>query len=187
MCHYSCKSVLQTVQGKKLSWNPSDFLTSWGEIWNRNQQILVAGWNELKWCVPTIWYNIYMWLFDQFLCVCGPVIAVLGTERICFVEADQWKNSWFLCRVIFGPVSAWYQTSVSHMMYYITVHSAGHPLCFTHCLCWTTIHSCWQAVHALRSQLTLFFWSFQFHNQSFKTELPITIGCPTPHLLNGTY
>ena len=74
-----------------------------------------------------------MWLFDQFFCVCGPAIGVPGTERerICFVEADQWKNSWFLCRVIFGPVSAWYQTSVSQLMCCFSTHSDSYTLFHT--------------------------------------------------------
>ena len=72
-----------------------------------------------------------MWLFDQFLCVCGPVIGVSGTERICFVEADQWKNSWFLCRVISGPVSAWYQTSLSQLMCCFSTHSGSYTLFHT--------------------------------------------------------
>ena len=69
-----------------------------------------------------------MWLFDHFLCVCGPVIGLPSTERICFVEADPWKNSWFLCRVISGPVSAWYQTSVSQLMCCFAVHSGSYTL-----------------------------------------------------------
>ena len=128
-----------------------------------------------------------MWLFDQFLCVCGPVIAVLGTERICFVEADQWKNSWFLCRVIFGPVSAWYQTSVSHMMYYITVHSGASTLFHT------------LSMLDNDSQLLASRPCFEITIDAFLLILSIlqsilqdrtshiTIGCPTPHLLNGTY
>ena len=69
----------------------------------------------------------------KIICLCGPAKGVPGTERerICFVEADQWKNSWFLCRVISGPVSAWYQTSVSQLMCCFSMHSGSYTLFHT--------------------------------------------------------